>query len=196
MSTPIETHPLAPFIPQNARLLLLGSFPPPRSRWKMDFYYPNLQNDMWRIFGLIYHGDRNHFLAADGKGFREIALREFLAKHGIAISDTACSVRRLQGNAADKSLDIVITRDIAALLKQLPACTTLATTGALATTTLIEQCPAGTPVPRIGSSISITLAERSLRLYRLPSTSRAYPLKLENKAAAYRDCLATCGLLK
>ena len=121
MNTPIETHPLAPFIPKNARLLLLGSFPPPRSRWKMDFYYPNLQNDMWRIFGLIYHGDRKHFLAADGKGFREIALREFLAKHGIAISDTACSVRRLQGNAADKSLDIVTTRDIAALLKQLPA---------------------------------------------------------------------------
>mgnify|MGYP000850670893 CR=1 FL=1 len=196
MNTPIETHPLAPFIPKNARLLLLGSFPPPRSRWKMDFYYPNLQNDMWRIFGLIYHGDRKHFLAADGKGFREVALREFLAKHGIAISDTACSVRRLQGNAADKSLDIVTTRDIAALLKQLPACTTLATTGALATTTLIEQCPAGTPVPRIGSSIAITLAERSLQLYRLPSTSRAYPLKLENKAAVYRDCLATCGLLK
>jgi G:T/U mismatch-specific DNA glycosylase len=196
MNTPIETHPLAPFIPKNARLLLLGSFPPPRSRWKMDFYYPNLQNDMWRIFGLIYHGDRKHFLAADGKGFREIALREFLAKHGIAISDTACSVRRLQGNAADKSLDIVTTRDIAALLKQLPACTTLATTGALATTTLIEQCPAGTPVPRIGSSIAITLAERSLQLYRLPSTSRAYPLKLENKAAVYRDCLVTCGLLK
>ena len=196
MNTPIETHPLAPFIPKNARLLLLGSFPPPRSRWKMDFYYPNLQNDMWRIFGLIYHGDRKHFLAADGKGFREIALREFLAKHGIAISDTACSVRRLQGNAADKSLDIVTTRDIAALLKQLPACTTLSTTGALATTTLIEQCPAGTPVPRIGSSIAITLAERSLQLYRLPSTSRAYPLKLENKAAVYRDCLVTCGLLK
>ena len=196
MNTPIETHPLAPFIPKNARLLLLGSFPPPRSRWKMDFYYPNLQNDMWRIFGLIYHGDRKHFLAADGKGFREIALREFLAKHGIAISDTACSVRRLQGNAADKSLDIVTTRDIAALLKQLPACTTLATTGALATTTLIEQCPAGTPVTRIGSSIAITLAERSLQLYRLPSTSRAYPLKLENKAAVYRDCLVTCGLLK
>lgn len=196
MNTPIETHPLAPFIPKNARLLLLGSFPPPRSRWKMDFYYPNLQNDMWRIFGLIYHGDRKHFLAADGKGFREIALREFLAKHGIAISDTACSVRRLQGNAADKSLDIVTTRDIAALLKQLPACTTLATTGALATTTLIEQCPAGTPVPRIGSSIAITLAKRSLQLYRLPSTSRAYPLKLENKAAVYRDCLVTCGLLK
>ena len=50
----IETHPLAPFLPVNAKLLMLGSFPPPKERWKMDFYYPNYQNDMWRIFGLIF----------------------------------------------------------------------------------------------------------------------------------------------
>ncbi|EPQ1350886.1 uracil-DNA glycosylase family protein, partial [Acinetobacter baumannii] len=50
----IETHPLQPFLPENARLLMLGSFPPPRNKWKMDFYYPNFQNDMWRIFGLIF----------------------------------------------------------------------------------------------------------------------------------------------
>ncbi len=36
----IETHPLQPFLPENARLLMLGSFPPPRNKWKMDFYYP------------------------------------------------------------------------------------------------------------------------------------------------------------
>ena len=33
----IETHPLQPFLPENARLLMLGSFPPPRNKWKMDF---------------------------------------------------------------------------------------------------------------------------------------------------------------
>ncbi|MEE1122607.1 MAG: hypothetical protein UHU06_03520, partial [Acinetobacter pseudolwoffii] len=50
----IETHPLPPFLPPNAKLLMLGSFPPPATRWKMNFYYPNYQNDMWRIFGLIF----------------------------------------------------------------------------------------------------------------------------------------------
>jgi len=45
----IETHPLPPFLPPNAKLLMLGSFPPPATRWKMNFYYPNYQNDMWRI---------------------------------------------------------------------------------------------------------------------------------------------------
>jgi len=37
----IERHPLRPFLPPNARLLMLGSFPPPRKRWCMDFFYPN-----------------------------------------------------------------------------------------------------------------------------------------------------------
>ena len=44
-----ELHPLEPFLPVGARLLMLGSFPPQRVRWSMDFFYPNLQNDMWRI---------------------------------------------------------------------------------------------------------------------------------------------------
>ena len=63
-SMEIEQHPLEPFLPGNARLLMLGSFPPPQNRWKMNFYYPNYQNDMWRIFGLIFFSDKNHFLGA------------------------------------------------------------------------------------------------------------------------------------
>ena len=65
-----EIHPLEPFFPQGARLLMMGSFPPKRERWKMDFYYPNFQNDMWRIFGLVFFDDKeikNHF-ANNGSG--------------------------------------------------------------------------------------------------------------------------------
>ena len=50
----VEHHPLEPFLPENAVLLMLGSFPPQKKRWSMDFFYPNLQNDMWRIFGFIF----------------------------------------------------------------------------------------------------------------------------------------------
>ena len=58
-SVEIEKHPLKPFLPANAKLLMLGSFPPPKTRWKMDFYYPNFQNDMWKIFGLCFFQDKN-----------------------------------------------------------------------------------------------------------------------------------------
>jgi G:T/U-mismatch repair DNA glycosylase len=36
-----EKHPLQPFLPQNAKILMLGSFPPPKARWSMEFFYPN-----------------------------------------------------------------------------------------------------------------------------------------------------------
>ena len=50
----IEQHPLEPFLPGNARLLMLGSFPPQKKRWSMEFYYPNWNNDMWRITGFLF----------------------------------------------------------------------------------------------------------------------------------------------
>lgn len=38
----VEYHPLRPFTPKNARVLFLGSFPPQRKRWCMDFFYLTL----------------------------------------------------------------------------------------------------------------------------------------------------------
>ena len=49
----IERHPFPPFVPRNAKVLILGTFPPKPVRWSMEFYYPNKTNDFWRIMGLI-----------------------------------------------------------------------------------------------------------------------------------------------
>lgn len=191
----IETHPLPPFTPPNAKLLMLGSFPPPRSRWKMDFYYPNFQNDMWRIFGLVFFDDADYFIdaGAGGKRFREGLIRSFLASKGIAVYDTAYRVRRLQGNASDKFLQIVEPVDLAALLNGMPLCRTIITTGELATDTLLSLMPSETEKPKIGAYSEAVFSNRHLRLYRLPSSSRAYPLALANKAAAYRAVFAELG---
>ena len=67
----IEQHPLQPFLPSNARLLMLGSFPPQRKRWSMDFYYPNWNNDMWRIMGLLFFADKDYFCDNIHKAFRK-----------------------------------------------------------------------------------------------------------------------------
>ncbi|MBR6806209.1 MAG: hypothetical protein IKM47_06825 [Bacteroidaceae bacterium] len=54
-------HPLAPFLPDGARILMLGSFPPKEDKWSMRFFYPNWINDMWRIVGTIFYGNKHHF---------------------------------------------------------------------------------------------------------------------------------------
>ena len=103
---PTEEHPLQPFLPPHARLLMLGSFPPQKKRWCMDFYYPNFINDMWRIMGYIFHGDRNWFVDERAKCFKKEMIVEFLLDKGIALYDTASAIRRLQDNAADKFLEV------------------------------------------------------------------------------------------
>ena len=180
----VEHHPLEPFLPENARLLMLGSFPPPRRRWSMEFFYPNLQNDMWRIFGYLFFGERNHFLTPDGKAFDRERLEEFLRRKGVALYDTACEVIRLKGNASDNFLQVVRETDVAAMLRQLPQCRAIVTTGQKAAETLCRKLGVAA-VPEVDGSQPFTLDGRQLRLWRMPSSSRAYPRPLEWKAACY-----------
>lgn len=194
----VEIHPLPPFLPENARLLMLGSFPPPRTRWKMDFYYPNFQNDMWRIFGLAFFGDKDYFVAIKNgqQRFKEPSIRNFLNEKGIAISDTAYKVRRLHGNASDRFLQVVEPVNLTNLLSRLPSCRNILTTGALATDTLFSLLPPATIKPAIGKNSVAEFAGRALELHRLPSSSRAYPLALEKKAAVYGEFFRAIGLLR
>jgi len=189
----IEQHPLEPFLPSHATLLMLGSFPPQKKRWSMDFFYPNLQNDMWRIFGLLFFNDKEHFLMPDKKAFNKDYLIKFLTEKGIALYDTASSVRRLQDNASDKFLEVIEPTDIRLLLKQLPQCKAIVTTGQKATDIIRSQIEVNEP--SVGQSCPFEFEDRTLRLYRMPSSSRAYPLALEKKASAYRFMLNELGLL-
>lgn len=191
----IETHPLAPFLPKNGKLLMLGSFPPPKTRWKMDFYYPNYQNDMWRIFGICFFQNKDYFLDLPNKNFHLDKIVEFLNEKGIGIFDTAYQVRRLQANAADKFLQIETVTNIKALLSEMPNCFSIVTTGDKATDTLMLSMPEGVLKPQIGQSSTCIFNNRALNLYRMPSSSRAYPLALEKKAEAYNALFKEIGLL-
>ena len=180
----IEKHPLEPFLPAKAKLLMLGSFPPQKKRWSMEFYYPNLNNDMWRIFGILFFDDKDYFLNETRKAFCRERIIDFLNEKGIALFDTASSIRRLQDNASDKVLEVVEANDVTALLRQLPECKAIVTTGQKATDTLRQQF--NVEEPKVGDYSEFIFEGRAMRLYRMPSSSRAYPLALDKKATAYR----------
>lgn len=180
----IEKHPLEPFLPAKAKLLMLGSFPPQKKRWSMEFYYPNLNNEMWRIFGILFFDDKDYFLNETRKAFCRERIIDFLNEKGIALFDTASSIRRLQDNASDKFLEVVEATDVTALLRQLPECKAIVTTGQKATDTLRQQF--NVEEPKVGDYSEFIFEGRAMRLYRMPSSSRAYPLALDKKATAYR----------
>ena len=81
----------------------------------MEFYYPNLQNDMWRIYGVLFFGDKDYFLEKGKKAFSRERLVAFLEETGVALFDTAMEVIRQRGNASDQFLEIVTPVDLDAV---------------------------------------------------------------------------------
>ncbi len=186
----IEQHPWPPFIPENAKVLIMGTFPPQPKRWSMNFYYPNRTNDFWYMMGLIFFGDRYALCNQDRKSFNLDAIKSLLVEKGIAMNDTARKVRRLQGNASDKFLEILEPVPLKELLEKIPECHTLCTTGEKAAGVIADLT--GTTVPKMGEKV---VSGSGLSIWRMPSTSRAYPLKLELKAEYYEKMFRNCGVL-
>ncbi len=180
----IERHPWPPFIPAGARYLFLGTFPPQEHRWSMPFFYPNRTNDFWRIMGLIFLGNRDALWDAEQGRFNLDAIKSLLNREHIALWDTGMAVRRLKGNASDKFLEIVEPIDLATLLDENPTISHIITTGEKATGVIAVQ--AGVELPSIGAPVACRVGCHAITLWRMPSSSRAYPLSLDKKAEAYK----------
>ena len=180
----IERHPWPPFIPAGARYLFLGTFPPQEHRWSMPFFYPNRTNDFWRIMGLIFLGNRDALWDAEQGRFNLDAIKSLLNREHIALWDTGMAVRRLKGNASDKFLEIVEPIDLATLLDENPTISHIITTGEKATGVIAVQ--AGVELPSIGVPVACRVGSHAVTLWRMPSSSRAYPLSLDKKAEAYK----------
>lgn len=177
---------------------MLGSFPPKREKWSMDFFYPNWINDMWRLMGLIFFDDKDHFIARDSEGtmmkkFDKDRIEGFCIDKGIALYDTACEVRRLKDNASDKFLEVVTPTDLRGLLEKIPRCQAIVTTGQKATDVIVETF--GCQEPPVGGWTECRIETRIIRFWRMPSSSRAYPLALEKKAGYYRRMFTTENMI-
>ena len=186
---PIETHPWPPFIPVNAKVLIMGTFPPQPKRWSMNFYYPNRTNDFWYAMGLIFRGDKYALYNRQTRTFNQDEIKTLLCEKGIALNDTGRKVRRLKGNASDKFLEILEPVPLADLLAQMPDCHNIATTGEKAASIIASIT--NTKIPSMGYYVTDSTG---LDIWRMPSTSRAYPLALEKKAAYYEKLFLHAGI--
>ena len=148
---------------------------------------------MWRIFGICFFSDKDYFVDQENKTFRQHALECFLTERGIGLFDTATEVVRTKNTASDKDLEVVLPTDIGWLLRQAPACHAIATTGQKASELLSSYF--NVAVPKVGSFVETIFEGRSIKLYRMPSSSRAYPLNIHKKAVFYRDMFISESLL-
>lgn len=189
----IEYHPLQPCIDAETRVLFLGSFPPQRKRWAkgFEFFYPNFTNDHWRLMGLIFYGDKDYLVDTEARTYRMDRVLRLVREQHIGYYDTSEAVRRLKDNASDKFLEVVKQTDIRSLVSRAPKLRAIAVTGQKACDTLCDYFGID-EAPRMGESIILENREKiienreQIRLWRLPSSSRAYPMALAQKAEYYR----------
>lgn len=169
--------------------MFLGSFPPPKARWSMEWFYPNWINDFWRIQGLLHFNDKTYFEVKGEKRFDKECIVSFCEEKGMAFFDTARKVCRLKDNASDNFLEILEPTDVFALLKMMPACSMVVTTGGKASEEICGYFKSRgilVDIPKVGESVSINSNLWNGTWWRMPSTSRAYPMKLEKKAEYYK----------
>ena len=104
---------------------------------------------------------------------------------GVAIYDTAQQVIRTKNTASDKDLQVVQPSDLDGMLRSLPDCTAVLTAGQLATKVFSDHFCIKEK-PEMGGFVEFEFENRKFRLYRMPSSSRAYPMAVEKKAEYYR----------
>lgn len=98
-------HPIPPTYDANSEILILGSFPSPKSR-ESGYYYGHPQNRFWRVVAAIYEEDVPATVAEK---------RAFLLRNHIAAWDViqSCNIT----GASDSSISDVIVNDITPILR-------------------------------------------------------------------------------
>lgn len=124
-------HPYAPYIPQGASKLIVGTLPPPRFTTRelkegdVDFCYGSRDGMLWQIIDRIFGLDLQFANTEEAVRQR----KQFLAEKGIGICDTVESCRREKIDASDLGMLHVELRDLIKILRENPTIEMLIFTG-------------------------------------------------------------------
>jgi len=103
-------------------------------------------------------------------------------------------ISRLRDNASDKFLEIIKPLDLVNLISSNTNCNIIVSTGQKASE-IIAQIT-NTTIPKIGDYTIFQYSEsRTIKIYRMPSTSRAYPLSIDKKVAQYKKLFKDCDFM-
>ena len=111
-------HPIPPLYDETSRVLILGSFPSPKSR-EAHFFYGHPQNRFWKVMARVldWHGESDG-CPADGPVFVPSSTEEkraMLLSNHIALWDTIASCE-ITG-ASDSSITNVTPNDLSPILE-------------------------------------------------------------------------------
>ena len=101
----IETHPFIAFIPENATIVIVGSFPGKDVTHKIltedEWFYGTKRNQFWKIISGVYSTELT----------TKAAKQSLFKKHGIGIADIFLKISRTENNNMDDNLKVIEFND-------------------------------------------------------------------------------------
>lgn len=120
-----EKHPDWFYDTPNMKTLIIGSFPPYKTKRNYDFYYPNKQNRFWKILASIALHELKYFEGKEAVNERQGILR----KLKVGLQDMGKIIRRKNKSSLDSDIIIEEYFDIIELLKTHPKVQTILISG-------------------------------------------------------------------
>jgi G:T/U-mismatch repair DNA glycosylase len=181
----IEKHPAWEYEFPGIRVLLLGNFPPHKKRWDYEFFYPNKQNNFWKILAAI-----NGTPLKEMKGEAAVRERKAILKDlKVGVYNLAKVIRRKNDSARDTDIQILEYVDIFQVIRKHPKLRKIILAGFAASSSttktflqLLDQhnIPHDKPsMIKAGTEFKIKIDKRIIACVILNSTSTAFPIKLE-----------------
>lgn len=109
-------HPFKWYVPNDAKTLIIGTFPPIEKRWSYAFFYPNIHNNLWKILSSI----ADLKLSLNKETMIE-ERQQILHKLKLGVTDMGGVIRRLAPDSKDESLEIIEYMEILHILDEYPS---------------------------------------------------------------------------
>lgn len=193
-----SVHPYAPFVPENAVRLIVGSIPPARfcapgqrrlCKGDVDFYYGSRSNGFWPLMAAVMGRTLDYTDTPAAVDQRKALLTELRT----GVTDVIASCVHTGGSAGDDALADLTYQDIRSLLRQHPSIDTLLyTSGFIAG----RMNAAGIPdrgrhqrwdSQRKNGSVVIGGRTYTVRVLYSPSPNALRRVGKEERLAQYRD---------
>lgn len=190
-----ETHPWEPYIPNKADKLLLGTFPTHiRNRKNFEFFYPNPNNDFWKIIFEAAEIKQEEYLQSEPVAIRKQALDQL----GLGIADICKAVYRQKNSSSDNALFPLEFTDIFLLLEKHPNITTIVVTSSSKRNSTLaylnQYCsmngyPFKIPEGTLPKTVFFTFQNKTIKIEIVPSTSRQSRTDRTERLEMYKKAL-------
>jgi G:T/U-mismatch repair DNA glycosylase len=188
----IEIHPDWDFDIPEMKTLILGNFPPHKKRWDYEFFYPNKQNNFWRVLAAI-----------NGKPLKEIsgwpAVKErkaIMKDLKTGVMNIAAKIKRKGHSARDTDIEIIEYNDVLNVILKHPELETIIIAGYSARNStavkfieyLNSQNIEYEPPTKIkaGGNLIISIGGKKIKCVIVNSTSTAFPIKLDDLVSQFK----------